>query len=275
MPEPQKTWGGSLHQTFRLLPEPSPNLSPFLNADGVHKDEVLKSLPYEAARARGGGTGAPDPRRYRDGKQVYQTAGLLYEDEDGYVRLTSIGVALRRWLPILNPKNSIILGRHAAYGLGAVQLVNPTGAGSKYDPHMRVFPFAFIWRAMLALESRISSDELNRAIFRVGNEDDLTAAIAAIGFARETGDLSAMGDETIADDRKNDRIIPWIAIASFGWTLIDDKDSGDGVSYRIPDRTRRLLFEASQLQHPHKEFATVDAYLQHIGRVAALPRDLR
>ena len=93
--------------------------------------------------------------------------GLLFEADDGRVRLTDLGEATRRWLPILTPKNAILLARHAAYALSACQLVNPTGAGGRYDADLRVFPFQFIWRAMLALGGRISSDELNRAMFKV------------------------------------------------------------------------------------------------------------
>jgi hypothetical protein len=268
-----EVWGGSLHLTFRLLPEPSNNLRPFLDSEGLYEEEVLWRLPYDVARAHGG-AGQPDPRRYRDGRHVYQTAGLLYEDEAGLIRITELGGATLRWLPMLTQKNAVILGRHAAYALTAAQLVNPTRAGQKYDPALRVFPFSFIWRAMLDLDDRISSDELNRALFKVRNEDELSRAIGAIALARREDNVDVMGEETISGPVKNDRIIPWISIASYGWILISNKEAGSDY-YTIPNTTRALLREASQLRRRHVDFDSVGDYVKHLSRAAALPLDLR
>lgn len=270
------SWGGSLHQTFRILPKPAPQLRPFLEADGLTPEEVLARIPYEPARAGDEGTGQPDPKRYRDCKQVFQTAGLLYEGDDKRLHVTELGQAVLRWLDIINERNIVIFGRHAAYALAACQLRNPTGAGRDYAEEFEVFPFSYIWRAMLALEDRITSDELNRALFKVSNEGELHAAIESIRVAREAGTIETMGDETITGARKDDRIIPWMSLASFGWTLINDKraDGADG-AYRIPQRTRQLLSEASQLRHRHREFSSTEEYVRVISRSAALPKDLR
>jgi hypothetical protein len=269
------TWSGSLHQTFRLLPhdKQSGNLRPFLEADGLAPTDLLEKLPYDRARARDQTRDAPDPKRYRDGKQVYQTVGLLYED-DGKVHVTDLGIATRRWLDIVTPKNRVILARHAAYALAACQLRNPTGAGQKYAETVDVFPFAFIWRAMLALDGRINSDELNRGLFKVRNADQLQDCIASIRRAREQKDLSILGDETIPDERaKNDRIIPWVSLASFGWTLFPDKGSDN--YYQLDVATLSVVREASRIKHTHKEFASVRDYIEHVSRCAALPKDLR
>lgn len=182
-------WGASLHQTFRLLPAASPHLRPFLESDGRTPADVLAVLPYEPARSGNPASSGPDPKRYRDGKQVYQSAGLLYEGEDDLVHVTALGKATLRWLDIITPKNFPILGRHAAYALAACQLRNPTGAGQEYAPEIHVFPFAFIWRAMLALDHKISSDELNRAIFRLRNEEELDTAFRRIAEARRSGKI--------------------------------------------------------------------------------------
>lgn len=130
-------WGGSLHQTFRLFPadSQSPTLRPFLESDGLGKAAVLAKLPYDRARAPDPASQGPDAKRYRDPKQVYQTAGLLYE-ADGVVHVTELGEATKRWLTIINEKNRLILVRHAAYALAACQLRNPTGAGKKYADTM-------------------------------------------------------------------------------------------------------------------------------------------
>ena len=274
------TWSGSLHQTFRLLPREkrSKHLAPFLESDGLTAEEVLQRLPYDVARARarGGSRTTPDPRRYRDGRHVYQAVGLLFETAAGIVRLTELGRATRRWLPILTPANSVLLGRHAAYALSACQLQNPIGAGKGVASNVEVFPFQFIWRAMLRLEGRISSDELNRAIFWVQDDDGLDDAIQRIREARRAGDIPSLGDEVISGPKKNDRIIPWMSLASFGWTLFPDKSSGENpMYYEIPTETRHVLQEAARLKHRHRSFSTVADYVRHISRSAALPKDLR
>lgn len=280
MPPKAPTWTGSLHQTFRLLPvtSRSPNLAPFLRSDGLTPDQVLAKLPYDKRRApmRHGAPATPNARRYRDGRQVYQTVGLLFEAEDGRLRLTDLGHATRRWLPILTPNNSVLLARHAAYALSACQLLNPTGAGKRYDATMRVFPFQFIWRAMLALGDRISSEELNRVVFRVRDEDSLDGAIERISKTRQNGNIASLGEEVITVNAKNDRIIPWMSLASFGWTLFPDKRTGeDSNYYEIPPSTRDILREAARIRHRHRTFSSVQEYVNYVSRAAELPRDLR
>ncbi|HSH60411.1 MAG TPA: hypothetical protein VK988_12395 [Acidimicrobiales bacterium] len=247
-----------------------------MESDGLNEAEVLATLPYDETRALGRGTGVPSARRYRAGRQMYQTIGLLYEDESGIVRVTEFGLATLRWLNLLHEGNVPVLGRHAAFALAACQLRNPTGDGESYDPVMEVFPFAFIWRVMLALDNRIASDELNRAVLQIRTEDDLGAAIDAISRYRRTGNLDDMGSETVTGDGKNDRIISWMAAASFGWTLISDKrESADRTYYQIRDRTLRVLEGASRVRHPHRDYGSTEEYVEHLARCAALPKDLR
>lgn len=275
---PETTWTGSLHQTFRLVGAQSRTLVPFLESNGLTQNEILNRLPYDEARAqaRGGGNGRPDPKRYRDPKQVYQTMGLLFEREDGRLKVTDLGQATLRWTRIINDKNSVILAKHAAYALSACQLRNPSGAGRKYKDDMVVFPFQFIWRAMLALDGKISSDELNRALFRVCNENDLQAAIIKISNVRRSGQIEDLGTEVISGNKKNDRIIPWISLASFGWTLFPDKRGGeDGSYYKLPSATLGIVREAAQIRHKHKEFPSVESYIEYVSRSACLPEDLR
>ena len=275
MPE-DRVWGGSLHLTLRLLPEYNAALAVFLSSDGASQGEVLARLPYEAQRAQSGGTGVPDPRRYRDGRNVYQTAGLLFEDDTNHLRVTELGHATRRWLGLLTAGNSPVLGRHAAYALAACQLRNPSRPGRSYAPDVEVFPFAFIWRAMLALDDRIDSDELNREIFRVTNKDGLNEAVERIQHHRARPDQAdLLRDETITGNSKNDRIIPWIALASFGWLLIADKRESGGQWYTIRPQTHSLLYEAAQIKHRHREFQNMETYVRHISDAACLPEDVR
>jgi hypothetical protein len=269
------TWSSGLHLSFRLLANRTSNLQPFLRADGVHKSKLLTMLPYDVARAKGKSIEAgPDPRRYRDGKQLYETIGLVFEDGDGNLHVTDLGKATLRWLDLINEKNSIILGRHAAYALAACQLRNPTGWGSQYDQSVEVFPFAFIWRAMLALDGCITSDELNRSVFGVRNTKELSDAISTIKNVRQGGNVNDLGAETVIGNAKEDRIIPWMAMASFGWTLLSDKRAGEG-RYCIMPRARELVRQAASVHHKHRDFSSVEEYVGHISRAAALPKDLR
>jgi hypothetical protein len=271
----QRQWGGSLHQTFRLLPEANENLRVFLNADGTSADQVLARLPYAAARARGEGTGRPDPKRYRDGRHVFQTVGLLFE-EDQIVNVTDLGRATLRWIGKLSPVNSVVLGRHAAYALTACQLRNPTRAGLNYDVDVEVFPFTFIWRAMLALDNRINSNELNRVLFRVTDEESLLSAIDRIADCRyNSSPPEALGAETITGAGKNDRLIPWMALASFGWLLIADKREAGGEWYEVRPRAKELIHEASQMRRTHRDFTSPSEYALHISDAACLPKDVR
>lgn len=273
-PAPAKTnWGTGLHLSFRLLPTPSRHLQPFLEGEGKTPEQILAKLPYDAARSKNPGN-APDPKRYRDSRQVYETAGLLFEGEDGIVHTTTLGKATLRWLNIVTEKNVFILGRHAAYALAACQLSNPLGAGRNFEANVIVFPFAFIWKAMLALEGWISTEELNRAIFKVKNQQELHSAIDSIREARIANDVTLLGDETVTGKGKNDRIIPWMSLASFGWTLIFDKDEGGGV-YRVKPGAIRLLREAAAIRHKYRTFASGQEYIEHVAKAAALPEDLR
>lgn len=273
-----REWSGSLHQTFRLLPRDrqSPNLRPFLEGDGLTQAEILARLPYDRARSGAASAGGPDPRRFRDGKQVYQTVGLLYEDDAGRIRVTSLGKATLRWLDLINPVNRLILARHAAYALAVCQLRNPTGAGRRYDASVDVSPFAFIWRAMLALDGRITSDEINRGLFRVTSEGELAVVVDKIRDAREKGDPTLVGPETITGTAQNDRIIPWLSLASFGWVLFPDKRGTQGADYyELDPETTPILREAARTRVYRKTFENVGDYVNHIAEAASLPEDLR
>lgn len=272
------TWSCSFRSSFRLFPDlaRSPdNLDILLANTGATPDEVLAQLHYDEARAAVPGA-MPNPKRYRDLRQLYRTVGLLYEDPNtSRLVITELGKAVARWRPVLNSRNALVLGRHAAQALAACQLRNPTRDGRNYGPDTVVFPFAFIWRAMLALDYRISSDELNRAMLKTRNENDLADAIEAIREARATGDVTLLGDETVTEAAKNDRILVWMSWASFGWTLITDKRTSASGDYEIPERNRRVLRDAASITYRHRDFAREADYVRYVSASAGLPEDIR
>jgi hypothetical protein len=77
-----EVWQCSFRQTFRLLPrdKQSVNVRVILSSDGRTPDEILALLPYDKARSKDP-KDLPDPKRYRDQRQLLRTLGLVYESE--------------------------------------------------------------------------------------------------------------------------------------------------------------------------------------------------
>lgn len=247
----------------------------FLNCPaGTHKREILARLPYDQKRSGYAEAGkGPDEKRYRDLKQVLETCGLLWEDDAGCIQFTDFGLMLRDFMPHANRRNIVLMAQYAAFGLTACQLRNPTGAGQKFAVAMEVFPFRFLWDAMLKLDNRLNSDELNRAIFRTRDVDSLSEAIERIRHYRNGGKIDDMGDEVLTDPKKNDRLIPIVSIAAFGWALINRKDESG--YYKIKDECVRLLEGAVSLPVKHREYDSVRSYVTAISNAACLPKDYR
>lgn len=276
------TWGVSLHSSLRILP-PANYLVPYLSSDGLTPEQVLARMPFDSARSNDPSKTMPDDKRRRDTQQMCEWTGLAYGRTDGSLRVTELGATVLRWCsvpaghvsPLINEHNALILGRHAAYALAACQLRNPTDAGQKYDPSMIVFPFAFIWRVMLASDGRLSSDELNRAVLRIRNAGDVAECVRLIAEAREAQDPTVMGSETETGAKKNDRLIPWMASASFGWLLVQDKRETGTPFYTIRPGAEGILRSAASIAYRHRDFADEAEYVEFISNMAALPRDLR
>lgn len=255
-----------------------------LRSDGASDRVVLAELPRDMERARrrageAGDPGAPDPKRYRDLRQLVRTAGLAYDEESAgetTVHVTALGQELMRWADDgLDASNVRVIARHAARALSAAQLRNPTPDGRKYAPEMVVFPFAFIWRAMLALDGRITREELNRGIYRTRNEDDLAAAIVRIRAARADGNVDAIGEP--AFERGEDgaltarRVRGWMSWASFGWTLVsDERNAAEGFQVAAP-WAEEVLRDAAAVRRRHREFADAREYVEHLSRCAGVP----
>lgn len=274
-------WSCSFHSSFSLVPSGKLTdraVDLMLDADGWTEKELLDVWPYDEARGRRGGK--PDPKRVRDARQLLRTIGLVWTDADGpqnVLRVTDFGKATRRWRPQITRGNARIIARHAALALSVCQLRNPLPEARGYEEDVVVFPFQFIWKAMLQLEGRITSDELNRGIYKTRNAADLDQAIVAIRAARAANDVTILGPEVATQDDKNDRVLVWMCWASFGWSLIQDKRrSTDRKSYTIADPWAwRVLSIASGIGHRHRDFDTERAYVEYISRSAGIPKDLR
>ncbi len=141
---------------------------------------------------------------------------------------------------------------------------------------MEVFPFAFIWRAMLALGGYITREELNRGIYRTKNDADLVAAIERIRSARITGNVETIGEP--AFERGEDgsltarRVRGWVSWASFGWTLISDEtNSVEGFRITAP-WAKEVLTDAAAVHRRHRDFPSIKDYVEHLSHCAGIPR---
>lgn len=251
-----------------MLPSEAGDLvDTFLNADGMAEDQILAAIPRPRSE------GPPDAKRYREPRQLFRTIGLLYDIDDGDTKrlvVTSLGHAARRWRPDLHEGNAAVLGRYAVLALSACQLRNPTREARDYPTGTEVFPFAFIWRAMLALDGRINSEELNRGILHAMSLDALDDAVDRIRHSRLTANTSGLFAPLVDN---NDRLIPWMGWASFGWVLIAQKDTSG--FYAIRPRLSRMVADAVSIKRKHYDFETEAEYVEHVVSCAALPKDLR
>ena len=264
------SWNCGFRQSFRLLHagEDEDLLDVFLSSHGRTENEVLDAIP----RPRSAG-GAPDAKRYREPRQLFRTTGLLYDRLDGGERrvvVTELGHAVRRWRPNLTEENASVLGRFAALALSACQLRNPSKEAKDYPVGTEVFPFAFIWRAMPLLDGRISSDELNRGVLHAMSQAELDDIVDRLKHARRKNDHGSLRPPLVDN---NDRLIPWMAWASFGWTLISPKE-GSGF-YAIRPRLMRIVADAASIKRRHHEFGDEAEYIEYVVSCAALPKDLR
>jgi DNA (cytosine-5)-methyltransferase 1 len=277
----QTVWGLSFKGTFSIFPEHSPTLKQFLESEGRTDKEIIKLLSGSNGKGRRTGRKATNSISYHDIIGIYRAVGLLYEkkDSEGLRRLhvTPLGHYVRGWLGTLNKNNRDLFGQYLAAALAACQLHNPAHVHD-YDESMKVFPFAFIWRAMLALEGRISAKELVGAIFKVRNEDELDDAIKKIAEARRKNDFSVLGKPVKIDELI---INTWMAMASFGWILIADRPNSKMDDYwEIHEKLMDVLETAASVKHRHREFNSsdenaIDKYMAHISHAAVLPKDLR
>lgn len=90
------TWSGDLRKSFRILPTTqsgNEDLLAFINGnEGDRREDVHARLPYDQSRARppvapataaaddvDDDTARPNPKRYREQRQVFENCGLLRE----------------------------------------------------------------------------------------------------------------------------------------------------------------------------------------------------
>lgn len=276
-------WSTSFHESFSVVPSGKPTdaqVNLFLASHGRAEREVLAAWPKGRPNALpvGGQPKAADPKQFRNMSQLLRNVGLAYTDASGsesVVRVTRLGQEVLGWRNDgLNDTNVRIVARYASRAIAAAQLKNPTREARSYSADTRVFPFQFIWRAMLALDNRINLPELERAIFVVNDEGGLLQAIQKILLFRETGDLEDLGPTNANGD--DEGVAAWMCWASFGWSLIPKRKTGGDGYYRIPDGwSLQIIREAATIRYRHRTFGTDREYVEHLSACAGVPPDVR
>lgn len=276
-------WSTSFHESFSMVPTGKPTdaqVNLFLASNGRPEREVLAAWPKGRPNAlpAGGQAKPADPKQFRNMSQLLRNVGLAYTDTSGQeavVRVTRLGQEVLGWRNDgLNDRNVRVIARYASRAIAAAQLKNPTREARAYPDGARVFPFQFIWRAMLALDNRISLPELDRAMFVVSDEASLDEAILRIRNFRETHDIEVLGATNADGD--DEGVAAWMCWASFGWSLIPKRKQGGDGYYRIPDGwPLRIISEAATIRQRHRTFGTDREYVEHLSACAGLPPDLR
>ncbi len=275
-------WSNSFHESFSVVPTGKPTdaqVNLFLSSHGQTETDVLAAWPKGRPNMQTAGQPLKpaNPKQFRNMSQLLRNIGLAYTDnsgKDGVVRVTRLGQEVLGWRQDgLNNNNVRIIARYASRAIAAAQLHNPTREAKGYVG-ARVFPFQFIWRAMLALDNRISIPELERAIFVVNNEADLGEAILKIQGYRETGNLDDLGATNANGD--DEGVAAWMCWASFGWTLIPKRKAGGDGYYRIPNGwPLQIIREVATTRQRHRTFSTDREYVEYLSACAGLPPDLR
>jgi 5-methylcytosine-specific restriction protein B len=193
-------------------------------------------------------------QRLRTWRSVFETLGFLYVDSrTGTLTATSLGHAvralfgdIRRHVDGANDH----LARLAVRVLGRHRLRNPL-VNEPYPEDADIYPYRFIWRAMLQLDGKLHWEEMNRVIMRVLYQRQEQSAIDRIRDVRnlthgpyDDAAIQRLGQPAIPEDAETKRrVTPWFTQAGFGGMLIAGEDDANGFRRILPER-RELLEEA-------------------------------
>ena len=216
-------WNTGLRANLVLWPEVAPNIAAIARCDGeLYDQDALRSKYFQEDD-----TGPNTNRAVRDATAITSLAGLLYRQPTPQDRLflTDLGASVFSFLGVLGE-------RHFSNKNNLGLLVEPMARGLSVIREYQV-----IWRLMRATDNSLSNNELNRAMKRITQLDDIAPTAAAILEARVTGQLSSIGDPLYlppeeADERK--AMNPWFRVAGAGGVLIDI-DGADGSRHLRPE----------------------------------------
>lgn len=294
VPPPSRSWGSLGQHAFQLLPTPSPELRHLLSTDSISAPVLVAQLlhdqdhqlmyddPYQmdilaTQKVWWSSRNRVDHAigRYQDMLQLCELMGLCYEGTDHQLHVTPFGMLVFRLLDQLNEQNSRLLHSYAVQALTVCQLASPLHRAPDVAAD-NLFPCICIWRALLALDGWLSTEELHRVLLQVMTMEDLDAAILRIAHARTTQDDISSGFPAFPSSHVASQVHTWMSLASFGWTLLAPEYIGDAAwCYRVRPTATAFLTRAVR-SHPRSyHFPTVHAYVTYIAQAAGVPQDVR
>jgi MoxR-like ATPase len=217
-----------------------------------------------------------EPQRLRTWKKTFEEFGLLYVSEDEQrLKTTAFGRTVRELHNDLARKISGANDHLVSLGVAVLNrhtLSNPL-VSATYPAGTDLHPYRAIWRAARSLGDKIHWEELNRVLFHVLRDADVSKAIERIRAARDNvggdyglaGGLETLGTPAVdAGDETRRRITPWLARAGFGGIFLSD-DDGDGY-WQLQLPYRNLIDEAleNEITTPPEALATRESYLKYI-----------
>lgn len=227
------------------------HLAAILNLDGVGWQD------YQEQRIRSGLD--VEDSRLRTYRKMYERLGLIYP-KSNLIRLSALGRPMRMLLELPRKDHAQALPAiktQALRILARYQLRNPAEQDSRnLDESCDVFPFQCIWRAMLALDSKLHIEEVNRVLLRVLSMSGLGPSIDRIREARERlhpygahdeSTLSAFLGEPVMSDQPQARIAALYSLAGWGGMVIEPHNREDGFRHLTSDILCELKQEVTIL----------------------------
>lgn len=251
------------------------HLAAFLRLDGIGWND------YEGQREQSGQTVANS--RMRTNRKMYERMGVIYKDS-GTLRLSRLGLQMKALEHDLDAAKEQVFSPLRATAvdiLARYQLRNPVDDAEHQLPaSCDVLPCVCIWKAMRALDNKISYEEMNRVLLHVMEMNQLDEAIQIIRNARakyssfpvlDDAVLTALLGEPVHTNQASARIAPWFSFAGWGGLVIAQNPDTDGFRTLVEETLPQI---DAILAKPYPYFATSDAdewQRYYIGSAAAHP----
>lgn len=252
------------------------HLAAFLKLDGIGWND------YDAQREISDQTVANS--RMRTNRKMYERMGVIYRDDDK-IRLSHLGLQMKNLESDLIEAKERILSHirlTAIDILSRYQLRNPVD-GPELPASCDVLPCVCIWKAMRALDNKISYEEMNRVILHIMEMNQLDEAIQIIRNARARYDTYSVLDEAtlnsvlgnpVHTDQPTARIAPWFSFAGWGGLVIKQNVDNNGFRYLVEETVPQI---DAILDKPYPYFETddKDAWLRYyIGSAAEVSAEV-
>ena len=252
------------------------HLAAFLKLDGIGWND------YDAQREINDQTVANS--RMRTNRKMYERMGVIYRDDDK-IRLSHLGLQMKNLESDLAEAKERILSHirlTAIDILSRYQLRNPVD-GPELPASCDVLPCVCIWKAMRALDNKISYEEMNRVILHIMEMNQLDEAIQIIQNARSRYDTYSVLDEAtlnsvlgnpVHTDQPTARIAPWFSFAGWGGLVIKQNVDNNGFRYLVEETVPQI---DAILDKPYPYFETddKDAWLRYyIGSAAEVSAEV-